>query len=79
VGALAVSGFLFGTVIVVVCTGGLIAALASMRRHPRGGGGLWFFRGESDSAPVSGPGSRTEDRRVIDPAAPPSDEPAGEP
>lgn len=73
----AVSGFLFGTVIVLVCVGGLIGAFVSMRRHPRGGGGLWFFRGESDSAPVSGPGTRTEDRHQVDPQ-PPADGPSEE-
>jgi hypothetical protein len=64
---LAANGFLFGTVIIVVCAIGVIGGLIGMRRSGSGSGSWWFFRGPSDSSPVSAPGARLEDRHELDP------------
>jgi len=77
---LAVGGYAFGTVVIIVCVIGVLVALVVVARQQdtfdRELGGLWMFHGTADTSPHQMPGTRFEERHVIDP--PPSVEPADE-
>ena len=76
----AIDGYLFGTVVIIVCVIGVLVALVVLARQEhtfdRELGGLWIFHGTADTSPHQMPGTRFEERHVIDP--PPSPEPADE-
>ena len=68
---LATSFGLFATVVIAVTVIGFIAALLvlCLRRDPFAdeAGGLWVFHGETDTSPHEMPGTRFEERHVLDP------------
>jgi hypothetical protein len=77
---LAIGGYAFGAVVLIVCVISVVVALFVVARQQdtfdRESGGLWIFHGTADTSPHQMPGTRFEERHVIDP--PPSPEPADE-
>jgi hypothetical protein len=74
----AIGGSVFGTVVIIVFIIGVLVALVVLARQretfDREMGGLWIYHGTADTSPHDMPGTRFEERHVIDP--PPSAEPA---
>ena len=68
---LATSYALFATVVIAVTVIGIVVALIvlSRGRDPFAdeAGELWVFHGEADTSPHEMPGTRFEERHVIDP------------
>lgn len=57
-------------VLAVAALGLLIGLVIAARSHDgftRGGGRFWIFHGEADTSPHEMPGTRFEERHVIDP------------
>ena len=79
----AIGGSAFGAVVIIVCIIGVLVALVLFARQrdtfDREMGGLWIYHGSADTSPHQMPGTRFEERHVIDPVAeaPPDDELAG--
>jgi hypothetical protein len=68
---LATSYGLFAAVVIAVMVIGIVVSLIvlSRNRDPFAdeAGGLWVFHGEADTSPHEMPGTRFEERHVIDP------------
>lgn len=68
---LAMVGYAFGTVVIIVCVVGVLVALVVLAQQrdtfDREMGGLWIFHGTADTSPHQMPGTRFEERHVIDP------------
>jgi hypothetical protein len=68
---LATSYGLFAAVVIAVMVIGIVVSLIVLSRNRDPfrdeAGGLWFFHGEADTSPHEMPGTRFEERHVIDP------------
>jgi len=68
---LATSYGLFAAVVIAVTAIGIVVALIVQTRNrdpfADEAGGLWVFHGEADTSPHEMPGTRFEERHVIDP------------